>query len=79
MSKARLIRIRASTSEGRNSKVYSNGDKATININMKGHSTKKAISKAKVRSYLSYIGKLWQRGKGLYIGDFSNGNKHGKG
>ncbi len=43
------------------------------------HLTKKAISKAEVCLLKIFIGKLWQRGKGLYIGDFSNGNKHGKG
>lgn len=25
------------------------------------------------------LGKLWQKGKGLYTGQFANGNKHGKG
>jgi hypothetical protein len=28
---------------------------------------------------LLYLGKLWQKGKGIYVGDFINGLKHGKG
>jgi hypothetical protein len=40
--------------------------------------TNKVILKEKV--YVDYnIGRLKQKGKGIYIGDFFNGFRHGKG
>jgi hypothetical protein len=49
-----------------------------VNINIKEGLINKEIFKEKVVFILN-IGKLWQKGKGLYVGDFSNGNKHGRG
>ena len=40
--------------------------------------TTRKISKASVK-LINNLGKLWQKGKGLYTGDFLNGNKNGKG
>lgn len=52
--------------------------KAQTSTSMTGTSTPKRTSKAQV-GIINNLGKLWQKGKGLYTGEFSNGNKHGKG
>lgn len=70
--------LQDNTIEEKRLKEYLVGEKESTSLDMKVVSIINRTLMAEVNKHF-YAGRLWQKNKGTYEGDFMNGNKHGRG